>query len=258
MKIIDAHVHIVEKERNFDKALTKLLDELKNNSVDYAIVIPDSEQNTECADTETVIRLIKGYNHLFALGAYSLWHSSLEKMEEYVYRNLIHGIKLFPGFEPFCPCDKRLFALYELCCKSEIPVVFHTWGEGEHAKYTNPAYIEKIAKHFPKLRIAVAHLFVPKIKYCLQKLLPFKNVYFDISALASEDVMKKAKEELKFLKRSIEKYPERFVFGSDYPACSIAQHLRFVRSLNLSENTRRKLLFENAETIYGLNMSVKL
>ncbi len=248
--IIDTHVHLVDKNRNFERAKRKLIEELKKNNVDYAIVIPDSLSNTECADTKVVLKLIESEDNLFALGAYNPINPSisLKELEELIKQKLILGVKLYPGFEPFYPNDLRLSALQEICSKYNVPVVFHTGYE--HKKYSDPKFIVKIVEKFPKLKIVIAHLFVPKIDYCLKLTESFENIYYDLSALS--DFEEEIKDKLSLLKSYIEQYNSRFISGSDYPACSMKEALEFVFSLDLDKKVLRKILFENAKRIYKL------
>jgi len=68
--IIDSHIHIsfLKKKRNFFQIRDNLLLNMKKNKIDYSIVIPDNVANSQCADLETVMSLIKSELNLYMAG----------------------------------------------------------------------------------------------------------------------------------------------------------------------------------------------
>ena len=59
--IIDCHVHIsyIKRQVSFDVIKDKLLQQMKNNSIFKAIVIPDNVPSANCADLTKVKKLTK-------------------------------------------------------------------------------------------------------------------------------------------------------------------------------------------------------
>ncbi|MFH1971349.1 MAG: hypothetical protein ABIJ05_03145, partial [Patescibacteria group bacterium] len=71
--IIDSHIHISLYENNaksLEGSRDLLLEEMKKNNVEYAIVIPDNiENDTHIADLGKAIELTKGLDNFFLLGS---------------------------------------------------------------------------------------------------------------------------------------------------------------------------------------------
>ena len=56
------------------------------------------------------------------------------------------------------PNDARIFPLYERCVELDLPVVIMTGPlAGPTIEYTNPVYIDDVARRFPKLKIVAGH-----------------------------------------------------------------------------------------------------
>jgi len=65
-------------------------------------------------------------------------------------------------------------------------------GDSECSKWNDPKYIVKIAKKFPTLKIIIAHYFWPKMDYCYEITKNISNIYFDITAISDDEVIKKS------------------------------------------------------------------
>lgn len=112
--IIDAHVHLsthTGKGQSLDECTEILLKEMQQNGIDYAIVIPDNnEDDPKIAHLENTLRLIKRTDKLFALGSPQIMQrgsSEVSKYRELLEAGTIKGLKLFPGHEAYFPNDER-------------------------------------------------------------------------------------------------------------------------------------------------------
>ena len=150
----------------------------------------------------------------------------LIKLDRLLEHENIVGVKIFPGYDPLYPTDKRLKPVYQTCDKHEFPIMIHTgWNSNNSkvAKYNDPKYIIKIAKTFPNLKIVVSHYFWPKLEYCYEITRQFKKIFFDTSGLADEEVVKQTGIQIirKVLSKTIKDKPDSLMFGTDYAACNI-------------------------------------
>jgi predicted TIM-barrel fold metal-dependent hydrolase len=262
--IIDAHIHlpVVKKGFNFEKAKNKLLSDMKKNKVDYAIIIPDNIHGSAIGDLDVSLKLIKNERRLFLLGTIDIRKEGKEwikKLDLLFKKRKIKGIKIFPGHDPIYPTDKRLIPVYKLCIKYDYPIVIHTGWNSNHseaAKYNNPKYIIKIAKKFPKLKIIIAHYFWPEVEYCYKITRGFKNIYFDTSGLADDEVIKETGLDKikKVLEQSIRDNSESVLFGTDYAMCDIKKHIKLINSLKISKEDREKVFWKNAHKLFKLKM----
>lgn len=263
--IIDSHTHISIYNNNatsLKESFNLLLNKMQKNGIDYAIIIPDNIENSKnIADLDKAIKLVGKRKNLFLLGSPQIIQrgsSELEKYKKLLEKGRIKGIKFFPGHDPYYPTDKRCLPYYRLCQKLDVPILFHTGensGDSKCAKWNDPKYIAEIAKKYPKLKIIITHFYWPKLDYCYKITKDISNIYFELAALADTEVIEKSGglEKIKeVLKKTISDKPDKVIFGTDWPMGKIKKHIKLVKSLELSENIRKKVFSENAKNIYKL------
>ena len=162
---------------------------------------------------------------------------------EHIESNFLAGIKVYPplGFDPW-PDSKedleKVSYLYSYCCKKGIPVTSHGSKGGfvmvkksELRNYTRISKWEEVLRHFPELKLNLAHLPMrekilmifpnfkhPRLKAMLRIVLNNENVYVDFSNRAINDKYYKS------LRKVIDNLPDeqktkltdRILFGSDF------------------------------------------
>ncbi|MEK7580024.1 MAG: amidohydrolase family protein [Patescibacteria group bacterium] len=262
--IIDCHLHLpaIGIVKNYKEAKIKLLHDLKQNNIKYAILIPDNVKNSSIGDMDDCLDLFKKEKKIFLMGTINIFRdpfSHLKKLDQLLKNRKIVAIKIFPGHDKHFPTDKRLIPIYKLCLKHDAPIVIHTgWNTGhpEVAKYNDPKYIVKIAKKFPKLKIVIAHYFWPKIEYCYKITRPYKNICFDASGLADKEVVdatgrKKIKQ---ILEKTINDSQESVLFGTDYNMCITKNHIDLIKSLEMNNEIKRKIFSQNAIKLFKLKL----
>ncbi len=261
--IIDAHTHIsyIRKKKSFLKIKGELLLNMKKNRIAYSVVIPDNLPNTNCADLDNLINLVKKEPRLYAIGTLKINlvdKKNISKINKLFKDKTTKGFKIFPGHDPVYPTDSRWFPIYRLCIKHNLPLVIHTGinvNNKSCAKYNDPKYIVKVAKKFPKLKIIISHYFWPKLDYCFNATNGFNNIYFDTSALADSDVIKASggiKKIKDILTKTVKRNPGSVLFGTDWPICNVKKHIDLVNSLAVSKEEKEKVFYKNSLEIFGL------
>ncbi|MDD3284755.1 MAG: TatD family hydrolase [Patescibacteria group bacterium] len=261
--IIDSHLHIstTNKSKTFAIAKKELLLEMKKNKVNQVIVIPDNVKNPYCADLDIVSKLIKNDYRFFMIATLkidSVNKKNIAKIETLFKNKKAIGFKIFPGHDPIYPTDTRWFPIYKLCEKYNIPLIIHTGINSNNksvAKFNDPKYIIKVANKFKNLKIIIAHYFWPKLDYCFEKTNGFDNIYFDLSALADEEVVKKSggiKKIRQILLKTHKRKPDSLLFGTDWPMCNVTKHIDLVRSLPISSKEKQNIFFKNTKKIFNL------
>lgn len=262
---IDSHIHISIFEnsaKNLEEAFASLLKNLKKNEVDFAIVIPDNIENSpNVADLDKAMSLINGNKKFFLLGSPQIIQrgsSEVAKYEKLIKKGIVKGIKLFPGHDPYYPTDERCRPYYKLCENLGVPILFHTgenYGDSECAKWNDPKYIVEIAGSYPKLKIIIAHYYWPKIDYCYETTKGVPNIYFDIAAMADDEVVEKSRgmEKIRnILKKTINDGENKVIFGTDWPMCKTQSHIDLIKSLDLEADIEDKIFYKNAIKLYKL------
>lgn len=167
------------------------------------------------------------------------------------------GLKLSPPIQMFKPSDENLEPLYEKAVELEVPVLFHsgfTWLDDVSIYLAHPREFEVLALKYPELKIVLAHAGWPWVDEAMSLAMKYRNVYLDVSNVYTgtpvEHLRTLLTEEHRF--RLVERFiSEKIVFGSDYPRIEIDKMVEALLSLNLSYETKKKILRENAQKLIG-------
>jgi hypothetical protein len=157
------------------------------------------------------------------------------------------GLKLLPSYDYYYPNESRLYKMYNVAEKLNIPVLFHIGSskfKGTRIKYCDPICLDDVAQDFPDLKIVMAHGgrgFDYQKAFFLSKF--HKNVYIDISGLPPKKLLTYFPE--------FESNIDKFVFGSDFPSIpkSVEENVRKIMELPLKDTSKEKLLYKNAEKL---------
>lgn len=263
--IIDTHSHLppLKEGKTFQQSKEKLLSDMNKSKVDYSIIIPDNVHNSKIGDLEVCVKLLEGEKTLFLIGTIDVriegkeWTDRLDLLFK---KGKIKGIKIFPGHDPIYPTDKRLIPIYKLCLKYGLPIVIHTgWNSNNPkvAKYNDPKHIVKVAKKYPQLKIVISHYFWPDVDYCYKMTRGYKNIYFDTSALADKEVVKKTglKKIRGVLEKTVKDNPKSVLFGTDYAMCDIKAHINLINHLNIPEENKEWIFWKNAFQLFKLKIN---
>jgi len=260
--IIDAHIHlpVVSESRTYEQAKALLIEDMKKDGVDYAILIPDNLPNSAIGDMPTCLGLVKDTPELFLMGTIDVQTQGrawLEELERLLSERRIVGMKIFPGHEPVYPTDLRLFPVYELCQAHNVPLVIHTGWSASHpeaAQYNDPKFIMQVTEQYPELKVVIAHFFWPKVDYCYEVTHDCTHIYYDTSGLADKElVAATGRERIQaVLLKILQENPKRIVFGSDYAMCSRRDHLEMVRQLPVAAEIKEGIFWCNSAGLFKL------
>lgn len=250
--ILDAHVHlpVLDGLHTLEEKRDRLLLDLRRDGVDACVLIADSELESTIGSTEDCVRLFAGEDAVFVVGGVSPfidYEAQLARLRDHLLHRRAVGIKLFPGHEGFYLSDPRLDPVYRMARELSVPVLFHSgW---DNSFYASPSEIEAVLAAWPGVRLVCCHCLYPEIRRCLP-LTRHPDLYFDLSSVADDPQV--AEGLLEDLRSLIALAPGRVVFGSDYASCARRPHLELMDALALPEETRRRVLWENAVRLYGL------
>jgi len=260
--IIDAHLHlpVISEHRTYAQAKALLVEDLKKDRVDYAILIPDNLANSRIGDLPTCLGLVKDTPELFLMGTVDIQTQGqawVDELERLILQRQIVGMKIFPGHDPIYPTDRRLNPVYALCQAHGVPMVIHTGcnpGHPEVAAYNDPKHIVPVAQQYPAIKIVIAHLFWPQVDYCFEMTHACPQVYYDTSALADAEVIEATGREriqavlLKILRED----PKKIIFGTDYAMCSRPDHIQMINQLPVAAEVREGIFWRNAAELFNL------
>lgn len=248
MKIIDAHIHILDSwaepkwtDRMLEVAARFDIQWLAVSMGTSLIARPTAEQIRR--DNDHVLSLMKRYPNRITGYCYlnprlAGWQPELQRCVDAGMR----GIKLWIA----CRCDDpAVFPIAEQAIDLKIPILQHTWkkttGNGENE--SEPRHLAALAARYPEAKFIMAHTG-GCWQYGLKAARPFPNVMVDTAGGdPTEGFIEMALRELG---------PRRILFGSDACLRSFASQLAKVDGPRLSPETRRRILRENAATLLGL------
>jgi predicted TIM-barrel fold metal-dependent hydrolase len=149
--------------------------------------------------------------------------------------------------------------LYDYAESERLPVLFHTgdtaFSTGDLAR-SHPLTLDGLANKREELTIILCHFGNPWFEDVAELIYKHPNVYADISGLITggayaekyaDWLAKKISEAIYFAAGA-----EKIIFGTDYPVTRHSETLALVRRLEVDERDKEKILWRNAERVFGL------
>ncbi len=253
-KIIDIHAHIFP-----DKVASKAVKAIGNyygvsmegsGTVDgllengsaigvskYVVHSSATDVHQVSAINDYVSEVQNSYSQLIGFGTL---HPGLPEPLKEVERIIslgLHGIKLHPEFQHFVIDAEEMMPVYK-AIEGRLPLLIHMGDENTDS--SSPVRLARVLDMFPDLVVIAAHFGGYRAWDEALKYLVGRDVYMDTSS------------SLYFLEPSRATYMIRehginkMLFGSDYPMWNHKEEFeRFLR-LDLNEEERACILYENA------------
>ena len=263
--IIDCHVHLNNYHEqlsvSLDDSLGKLQGAMADANIDYALVLTSYIVSPHRPSTAAVVDAIAQIPNLGVVAGISYANyrqRDLRELAEFLERGLVKGLKLYPGYEPFYPHDKRLQVVYDLAEEFDVPVMIHsgdTYSAKGKLKYSHPLEIDEVAVDHPNVKFVICHLGNPWLTDCMEVVYKNQNVYADISGLVLGEFTEAFELYMREEIGDVILYagePRRFLFGTDWPICSMRSYISFVGNLGLSPEAYHGMMYENARRLFKL------
>lgn len=265
--IIDCHVHLNNYHEqvaiSLEGSLDKLLASMEEAGVGHALVLTSHLVSPHRPSAAQVVRAVDRIPCLDVVAGISYEHykqRDLRELAEFLQAGLVKGLKLYPGYEHFYPHDRRLQVVYELAEEFDVPVMIHsgdTYSPRGKVKYAHPLEVDEVAVDHPGLKLVICHLGNPWLVDCMEVVYKNPNVYADISGLVLGEFTEAFEQYMTDQIGDVILYagePDRFLYGTDWPICSMRSYLDFVAGLRLPEADRHALLYENARRLFKLSL----
>ncbi|MDR3591440.1 MAG: amidohydrolase family protein [Negativicutes bacterium] len=269
--VIDFHVHLTEYEAFCESAYKwfiqafpspedyrrlcekyrdsgKFIELMDENGVDYSVILAEvAPLTTGIATNEAVKAFCQGQSRLIPFCTFNPYVDSGmgRKLEDLCVSHGFKGLKLYPTYNHFYPNDSALYPLYSVAEKYSIPVLFHTGSsifKNSRIKYGNPISLDDVAVDFPELKIVMAHggrgHWYPEA-FTMVRL--HENVYIDVAGLPPQKL-------LEFFP-DMERYADKFIFGTDWPSVDVRKNIEKLSQLPISREAIEKILGMNAKKV---------
>ncbi len=274
---IDVHTHIGYASNGFtsDKYpycqdAYDLYNKLSENGFDYAVTFPFPNYSYTEADPDIIPYYVENKkimeeswlfgNKFLPFAGFSINYAidlQIEKLSQMVNSGQLYGLKYYADSDErtiaeFLNRGKK-FILFAL--NNDLPITFHCSESAAYGKsnYSNPFEMIELAKQYPQLRIAIAHMahFNEKVYNGVieEKI---QNVYFDTSPFlhlchirlvnnVADSTCLEYSQPQKVLSKMLLRLPDRIMWGSDAPfnfTCNINNpaHNKDYKQFSLSKN----------------------
>ncbi len=179
---------------------------------------------------------------------YMTLHPDME--EEAILREIdrcasqnLKGIKLHADFQKFYIDEQKAHKIYRNA-QGKLPILFHV-GDDRY-DYSHPYRLTNIAIQYPRLKCIAAHMGGYTMWELIECYKGLDNMYFDTCSSLFALSPQKAVDIIKTLGE------ERFFFACDYPMWDHKEELERFLSLDLTEETRRKILSCNIKRFLNI------
>ncbi len=265
--IIDVHTHLnnyhEERVRSIHDCLEELQGSMDKNGIDHALVLTSYKVNEHRPSTAQVIEATKEFPHIDVVAGISYLHyreRDLRECADFLKDGLIKAFKLYPGYEPFYPYDKRCQVIYDLAMEFDVPVMFHsgdTYTPKGKVRYAHPLNIDDVAVDNPSMKIVICHIGNPWIRDCMEVVYKNKNVYADISGLVLGNFEDRFEQYMLQQIREMILYagePRYLLYGTDWPISTMEAYIKFMKGLDLSDSAREMIMWKNAAELYRIDL----
>lgn len=263
--IIDCHVHLNNYHEqlaiSLDQSLGTLQGAMSEAGVDYALVLTSYIVSPHRPSTAEIVAAISHLPNLGVVAGISYANyrqKDLRELSEFLADGRVKGLKLYPGYEPFYPHDKRLQVVYDLAEEFDVPVMIHsgdTYSAKGKLKYSHPIEIDEVAVDHPNVKFVICHLGNPWLTDCMEVVYKNQNVYADISGLVLGEFTDSFEDYMAEEIRDVILYAgdhSRFLFGTDWPICSMTSYVGFVEQLGLPDEAYEGMMHENSRRLFKI------
>ncbi|HEX8693365.1 MAG TPA: amidohydrolase family protein [Longimicrobium sp.] len=266
--IVDCHTHLNRYTPDLPAtleeryaALRALMDE---HGIDYALVISSYDVTPERPPTEEVLEMVAGDPKIGVVAAATaemIQRADYAPIRALLRAGAVKALKLYPGYVPVALGDPRVRLLYVLAAEFGVPVMIHTgdtFEKSSKVRFAHPLEVDDIAVDHPEVTFVMAHVGNPWFLDAAEVLYKNDNVFGDVSGLTLGDFQPryerfaraKLNEVLAFVND-----PGKLLFGTDWPITDIGGCLKFVRSLDATEEELEGMLWKNADRVFRLGLA---
>jgi len=174
---------------------------------------------------------------------------ALEHLEHAVRDMGFIGAHLYPHWFGKPPDDRIYYPFYAKCAELGVPLQIQVGHSAQQFLPTvaRPILLDQVAIDFPELSIVAIHIGYPWVEEMISVAWKHPNVYIgcDAHAPAYWDP-----SFVRFIDSS--RGRNKVLFGTDWPVIDFERAVREIGELDLSDASLRRLMWDNAIELYGL------
>ncbi len=184
-------------------------------------------------------------NGMLAYG-FGAMHQDTEDFEaeiEHIQALGLCGIKIHPDIQGVDIDDPRLMSLYK-ACEGKLPIYFHVGDNRERYRFSEMGKLARALEKYPDLTVIAAHLGGYSAWDVADMLVGYDKIYYDTSSALEYMTSELACELVQKLGY------EHIMFGTDYPCTDTERDFARFMKIDLTEEERRAILFDNAKCFF--------
>ena len=271
-RIIDAHMHLSERRddalNHFARmnglryTLDELVGTMRRHKIVCGLLLSPPLRGGAPLPNQNVIRLCRRSGGMLA--PVITVEPTAKEVKAAVKladedRKEVKGFKVRLGYVK-ASADSPVFdRLYDYAESEGLPVLFHTGDtavrNGDLSR-SHPLTLDGLANKREELTIILCHFGNPWFEDVAELIYKHPNVYADISGLTTGGAY--AEKYAEWLARKISEAiyfaggADKVIFGTDYPVTKHEDTLALVRRLEVDEGDKEKILWRNAERVFGV------
>lgn len=241
-----------------DGTVHGLLDQLRRDGVDYAVVCPVATKPNQFEGILAEALLIRDGGRGEEARRHLIPFASVHPADEARIAHLtlvaekgIKGVKLHPYYQSFLLDAPDMLEYYRCCRDLGLVVQCHCGFDigFPFDPVCTPERVAHVLQSLPGLKLIAAHLggwrhWDEALVHLLGK-----DVYLDTAVLAQNFTNEDAR-------RILREHPaEKVLFATDWPWLGFADGVRYVRSAGFPEDAERAILGGNAAALLGITSS---
>ncbi|EER08927.1 conserved hypothetical protein [Perkinsus marinus ATCC 50983] len=196
--------------------------------------------------------LLRGRSHVVGLAAVDLDRpvQAARAIEKAVKEDGFVGVRIMPWLWDRPPTHETYYPIYLKCVELGVPLctqVGHT-GPARPSDTGRPIpYIDRVALHFPELRIVCGHIGHPWLSEMMSVMWKHDNIYLDTSAylpkMYGKDLLAYMCSKSGF---------KKVMFGTNFPQLDLKKCMQQVHELGLPSEIKDRFLTTNAQRVFNL------
>lgn len=162
------------------------------------------------------------------------------------------GAHLYPHWFELAPDNAKYYPYYSKCCELDIPIMMQV---GHNLIYQRdrrlpsvgrPITLDQVAIDFPELKLIGIHIGVPWTDEMISMAWKHEHVYIGGDAYAPKHWPPALVHYINSFGR------DKVLFGTDWPVISPVRAMEEIEALGFREESKQKLLRENALKVFRL------
>ena len=240
------------------KEIAELYRSLSMAAVIFTVDAQTATGHQPLANEEIAEVAAENADVLIPFGSVDPWKDdAAKKMRALVENYGVKGFKFHPSLQAFTPNERKFYPIYEVLQELGVVALFHTGqtgigaglpgGRGIKLGYSNPILLDDVAADFPELQIVLAHPSVPWVDTAISMATHKANVFIDLSGWLPkyfpQQLVAQAGNLLK----------DKLLFGTDFPLIAPERWLTSFETLDISPESKTKILKTNAASLLKLS-----